>query len=300
MLSLLAGGVVLAGGAAWQVTLPAPLTSHFDRLAAAESLTVDYTGRYLGETAATYRLTMAKPNRFRLTTPEGFVLSDGKTITTYVAKDKTYTETPVTDDAVAAFAARPEVRPWAAFLVKTARADVLVAKAGSKRTVQGNEVSEVTVGMKGDTTGTVYVDGKLGIARGASLKTGAKEYLALATKISLDDKSLPGTEFAFVAPEGAKKLEAVKPLADATYASVQAIMNASCMPCHSAQNRRAGIDLTNYAGVVAAVTPGNAATSRLVRSLRATGRDRMPRNAPPLPEAQINLIEAWVNAGAKE
>ncbi|MGV3618994.1 MAG: c-type cytochrome domain-containing protein [Fimbriimonas sp.] len=296
-LTLLASGLVFVGGAAWQINLPAPLASHFDRLATAESLTVESTGRYVGETPTTLRLTMSKPNLFRLTTPDGFVVSDGTTITTYVAKDKTYSEAPATEEAVKAFAARPEVRPWSAFLVKKVKEDVLTAKAGSSRTVQGNQVSEVVVGMKGDTTGTVYVDAKQGVARGASLKTGAKEYLVLATKLEVGDKPLPATEYAFVAPAGAKKLEAVKPAA--TYASVQAIMNASCMPCHSAQNRRANIDLTNHAGIVAAVTPGNAAASRLVRSLHATGRDRMPKNAPPLPADQIATIEAWVNAGAK-
>jgi len=296
-LSLLMGGLLLAGGATWQVNLPAPLASHFDRLAAAESLTVDYTGRYLGEAAATIHLSMAKPNLFRLATPDSTIVCDGKTITTYLVKDKSYTEAPVTEEAIATFAARPEVRVWSAFLLKQAKADVLSAKAGGKRNVQGNEVSEVTVGMKNDTTGTLYVDSKLGVARGASLKTGAKEYLVLATKLELD-KAAPAGEFSFVAPEGAKKVEPIKP-GDASFASVQAIFNASCMPCHSSQNRRADIDLTNHRGAVSAVTPGNAAESRLVRSLKPGAPKRMPMNRAPLSDAQIAQIEAWVNAGAK-
>lgn len=297
-LSLLAGGLVLAGGAVWQVNLPAPLASHFDRLATAETLTIESTGRYLGESPTTLRLTMAKPNLFRLTTPEGTVSSDGKTITTYVAKDKTYSEAPVTEEAIAKFAARPEVRPWSAFLLKKAKDEVLTAKAGSTRAVTGSPTTEVTVGLKGDTTGTVYIDGKLGIARGASLKTGAKEYLVLATKVELGDKPADAAQYAFVAPEGAKKQETAKPT-DVSFASVQAIFNASCMPCHNSQNRRANLDLTNHAGALAGVTPGDASKSPIATSLRATGRGRMPKGQAPLPEATIVQIEAWINAGAK-
>lgn len=298
-LSLLAGGLVLAGGVAWQVNLPAPLASHFDRLATAETLTVESTGRFLGETETTLRLTMAKPNLFRLTTPEGTVSSDGKTITTYLVKDKTYSEAPATEEAIAKFATRPEVRPWSAFLLKKAKEEILTAKAGSSRTVKGSPVTEILVGMKGDTSGTVYVDGKLGVARGASLKTGTKDYLVLATKIEIGDKPGDATIYAFVAPEGAKKLEAAKPT-DVSYAAVQAIFTASCMPCHSAQNRKANLDLTNHAGILAGLTPGNAAQSPIAMSLRATGRGRMPKNAPPLPEATIVQIETWINAGAKQ
>jgi outer membrane lipoprotein-sorting protein len=298
MLSLLAGGLVLAGGAVWQANLPAPLASHFDRLATAETLTIESTGRYLGESPSTLRLTMAKPNLFRLTTPEGTVSSDGKTITTYLAKDKTYSETPATEEAIAKFAARPEVRPWSAFLVKKAKEEILTAKAGASRTVTGSPTTEIAVGLKGDTTGTLYVDGKLGVARGASLKTGPKEYLVLATKVELGDKAADATLYAFAPPEGAKKQETAKP-ADVSYASIQAIFTASCMPCHSAQNRRANLDLTNHAGALAGVTPGDASKSPIATSLRATGRGRMPKNAPPLPEATIVQIEAWINAGAK-
>lgn len=297
-LSILAGGAALAGGVVWQVNLPAPLASHYDRLAVAETLIIESTGQYLGEAQSTIKLSMAKPNLFRLTTPEGTVSSDGKTITTYVAKDKTYTEAPVTPETIAAFATRVEVRPWSAFLVTKAKEDVLSAKAGASRNVKGSAVTEVAVGMKNDTTGTFYVDGKLGVARGASLKTGGKDYLVLATKLEVGDKPADATQYAFVAPEGAKKVEAAKPT-EVSYASVQAIFNASCMPCHSAQNRRANLDLTNHAGILQGLTPGDASKSPIAMSLRATGRGRMPKNAAPLPEATIAQIEAWINAGAK-
>src|SRR5262249_30212779 len=46
------------------------------------------------------------------------------------------------------------------------------------------------------------------------------------------------------------------------------------------------------------VVPGNAAASYLVAKLRGTAPlcgVRMPYGAPPLPEAQIQTIEAWIN-----
>lgn len=298
-LSLLAGAVALAGGVAWQVNLPAPLASHFDRLATAETLTIESTGQFLGEAPATLRLTMAKPNLFRLTTPDGTISSDGKTITTYLVKDKTYSEVPVTDDAIAAFATRVEVRPWSAFFLKKAKEEVVTAKAGASRMIKGSSTTEVTIGFKNDTTGTVFVDGKLGVARGASLKSGPKEYLVLATKMEVGDKPADATQYAFVAPAGATKIEAAKPT-DATYTAVQAIFTASCMPCHNGQNRKANLDLTNHEGILGGVTPGDASKSPIALSLRATGRGRMPKNAAPLPEATIAQIEAWINAGAKK
>jgi len=86
----------------------------------------------------------------------------------------------------------------------------------------------------------------------------------------------------------------------ATYASVQEIMNTSCMPCHNATNARAGVNLSSYDGVVAAVTPGNAAASRLILSLHAPGNARMPKGRAPIADATEQTIVAWINAGAKK
>jgi len=297
-LALLAVGFAVFGYAAQQVIFPAPLAGHFEKLAAAPGVNVTYTFRALGESASEYKLSLAKPNLFKLTLPTGFVQSDGKTLFTYRKKTNQYIETPLTDALVADFAKRPEVFAWSDYLAKKPGDGIAQAKVGASRTVQGNDVTQVDVTLKpGGTTGALFVDKKLGIARGYTLKTADKEYLAMATAIEIVPEAKPET-FAFVAPAGAQKLEAAAPTA--SYGEVQAIMTATCMPCHNAERQRAGVILTNYEGVVAAVTPGNGAGSRLVKSLRASGAHRMPKNRDPLAEPQIQLIEKWIDAGAKK
>lgn len=104
----------------------------------------------------------------------------------------------------------------------------------------------------------------------------------------------------------------VAPLLDAT---------CSARGCHSAgpgiKPPQAGLDLTasqsyaNLVGVASSgcsgrirVTAGDVAGSYLINKLRGvdmcTGETRMPKGDPPLPEAQISMIEAWICQGAPE
>jgi len=277
--------------------LPGVLTRNFDVLAAAPSLTLEYKLRVVGESPADYKLVFSRPGQFRLTTPTGYVVSDGKMVTTYKNATKTYSQEPFTDGWVNTFAKRPEVQAWGAFLQKDPASSIEAAKAGQSRNIGGNEVTEVAVSFKKlPTVVTLYVDKKIGIARGLAATVEGKDYLVMASSITIGKDPLTADAFAFVAPEGSKKEDAVLP---ANFASVQALMNDKCMPCHDAVNRKDGVDLSNYTGVLAAVTPGDPANSRLIKSVRATGRDRMPKKADALPEAQIKMLEKWVQDGAK-
>jgi hypothetical protein len=105
----------------------------------------------------------------------------------------------------------------------------------------------------------------------------------------------------------------VSPTGCAVPLEVQAIFAERCVSCHGVANP-GGLTLLNAAtayanlvGVRAAgsgcmdrvrVTPGNAATSYLIAKLRNISPIcglPMPRNRPPLPEAEIAAIEAWIN-----
>jgi outer membrane lipoprotein-sorting protein len=247
-------------------------------------------------------LVFSKPNYFKLTGPDGWVLSDGKTIYEYDSKGNSWTETPVSDEALKNFANRPSVWGWNSFFLKDALKGVAAAKAGAARTVKGNATTEVveTLAEEGKDPVTVYIDQKLGLVRSYRMKLGPdKELLVLASEIAASPEEVSADHFVFTAPAGAKKLEPAQAGA-ATYASVQAILNSSCMPCHNAQNKRDGIDLTNFQGVSAVVTPGNAPQSLLVKSLRGQGAKQMPLNRPPLAADKIKVIEDWINAGAKQ
>jgi hypothetical protein len=95
---------------------------------------------------------------------------------------------------------------------------------------------------------------------------------------------------------------------------VQSIITSQCAPCHTTGSSGglkldpadvAFSSLVNHNVGAAAcasqvrVIPGNAAESYLIAKLRNTPGicgTAMPRNRPPLPEEQIQTIEAWIHA----
>lgn len=78
------------------------------------------------------------------------------------------------------------------------------------------------------------------------------------------------------------------------------VFNRRCTGCHNAAQMTAGLNLSTYAGVLSAVTPGNAATSKIHIRITSTNPaiPRMPLNGTPLSVVEINTIADWINAGA--
>lgn len=296
-LALVSGGLFVLA-AVQGPALPAPLARHYAALAAAPSLTVVYTVRTLGEAPSAYKLVLSRPGAFRLTTPGGFTLSDGKTVTTYDAAKKTYREEPYTEAWAKGFGRMPEVAAWSGFFVKDPAGELISANVGASRTVQGAQITEVALVSKlAAVPTTLFIDKKLGIARGLSMKVGEKETLVTATSVEIGKAPLPAEGFAFVAPEGSKKEEAV---AAVRFADVQAMINGSCMPCHGGATPRAGIDLSSYAGVMKTVVPGKPLDSLIVKAIHGTGVKKMPiGNHPEFTAEQSKALEAWIAAGAK-
>jgi len=96
------------------------------------------------------------------------------------------------------------------------------------------------------------------------------------------------------------------PEATVSYKEVDAIFRQRCMPCHSEKRKAWGMDLSSYEGLMAGsnngevVKPGNGAKSQLVVVIKDTKGLRMPKNGRPLTQKQIQLIEKWIDAGAKK
>jgi mono/diheme cytochrome c family protein len=91
-------------------------------------------------------------------------------------------------------------------------------------------------------------------------------------------------------------------LAAAGYAeAIQPIFDQSCTKCHSGDAPKGGLSLKTYDDLMkggkdgAVVIAGDAQGSMLVQ-LVSDGN--MPKNAPPLPQAEIDTISAWIDAGA--
>ena len=87
---------------------------------------------------------------------------------------------------------------------------------------------------------------------------------------------------------------------------VKPILTRHCVSCHGAAKPRGGLRLDTAAAAMTggkggpAVLPGKGASSPVIEALRGDGAsERMPLNRPPLPEAEIKLIETWIDQGAK-
>ncbi|MCA9014392.1 MAG: hypothetical protein KDA77_03580, partial [Planctomycetaceae bacterium] len=83
------------------------------------------------------------------------------------------------------------------------------------------------------------------------------------------------------------------------------ILNEKCVNCHGAQRASSNLKLDTFAGMKQGgrggvlLVPGNPNISLLARKLVAPDPQRMPKNAPALEQAQIQLIARWIQEGAR-
>ncbi len=90
-----------------------------------------------------------------------------------------------------------------------------------------------------------------------------------------------------------------------TAAQVVDVLNKNCMPCHGGAEPTEKLSLESADGVLKGgehgpvVVAGDAAASKMVKAMR--GQEGAPKMPPKgdVPEADIKLIEDWINAGAK-
>lgn len=81
------------------------------------------------------------------------------------------------------------------------------------------------------------------------------------------------------------------------------VSNCTQSGCHNATDHEDGVILTSYQSLMSTVehvTDNNWGENKLMKVLLEDDPDdRMPYQKPPLPQAQINLIGAWIQQGAK-
>lgn len=285
---------LIGAGALWQASVPQNLEASAKALQDAATFQATFTVTPSGGANRAYKLSYAKPNFFKIESPEGFVLSDGKDLYDYKKATNEFTVTPLSDALVRSTSGALEFWGWASFFTKDPFKDVR-AQASGHRKIKDNEVDVVsaTFGVGGEAT--IFVDSKLGLVRGFMAKNKEKDLLVMASELKVGAEAPAAGAFAFAAPEGAKKAEAPK-ASDATYAKVKPIMDKSCMPCHGAGMRSGGVDLSSFDGTVRSVSPGNPDGSRLVKAVES---GRMPQGRPKLSDADIKTIRDWIAEGAK-
>src|SRR5215213_4426301 len=80
----------------------------------------------------------------------------------------------------------------------------------------------------------------------------------------------------------------------------------SCLNCHNPDKKKAGLDLSNYAGVIAgggtgkAVEPGDPDASLLFRLVTHAEEPTMPPKGDKLPEKDLDTIKRWIAGGVLE
>ncbi|MDZ4287745.1 MAG: DUF1549 domain-containing protein, partial [Prosthecobacter sp.] len=86
---------------------------------------------------------------------------------------------------------------------------------------------------------------------------------------------------------------------------IQPIFQEHCFKCHGARKQEAAFRLDHKPSALkggdfgAAILPGNANESRLIRAVLGTNpKVRMPRKGDPLTAEQITKLKTWINEGA--
>jgi outer membrane lipoprotein-sorting protein len=274
----------------------------------AKSLRVTYTLQHLPGSPVEYKLTYSKPSMVLIEGPDRTLECDGKTLWQYNKATNTYTETPVTAEVLAKKAQNDEVIGWASFFSEDFAKHLTNLQGGATRMMKENSVTELTFTTAGVTprTVTLYIDDKLGIARGMSVKGGPFDLLARASSIEIGKEPIAAEKFAFVAPSGATKTEVASTDAGGTgFASVQAVFQNNCGGCHGGPNGKGGFSIASYQSVMTGarsgpvITPGDADNSRLIQLITGQGTPKMPPTGNVSAD-DIAKIKAWIQAGAKQ
>ena len=91
-----------------------------------------------------------------------------------------------------------------------------------------------------------------------------------------------------------------------TFADVAPILNARCVICHNGPSAPNGLRLGSHEALMAGgkngpvVVAGAPAASELVKRIKGERQPRMPMTGPPwLSDAEVALIEGWIQGGAK-
>lgn len=84
------------------------------------------------------------------------------------------------------------------------------------------------------------------------------------------------------------------------------LLRTSCLNCHNPDKKKAGLDLSTYATMMAGsdngkvVKPGDPSGSMLFKTVTHAEEPFMPKSGDKLPDAQLNVFKKWIAIGAPE
>ncbi len=87
---------------------------------------------------------------------------------------------------------------------------------------------------------------------------------------------------------------------------VSAIFQSRCNSCHNSDKQKGGLSLDSYGNAMkggssgAVIEPGDLEGSRLYELVTHSAEPKMPPNSGKIPDPEIAIIKAWIEAGAPE
>lgn len=280
--------------------VPSALSSvdtHVATLQKAASMSVKFKVVQAGSPGQDQSLSISRDMNLRYETPVLLVISDGKTLTTYDKAKKTYTQGEVSKAGLVKLLQVDALWAWSAFFDGDFAKQVTSAKDGEEMNQKGLVLKQVKIG-KANGAVTELFDAKLGAFRGAIYKKDSTDVYVQVTEMTVSDKPLSPTLFAWTAPEGATLATVGAADTPLVYADVKPIFDMRCTGCHGNQRASHGLNLASYESIMSSntVRPGDSARSILVNAMR-TGA--MPRQGS-MPKSEIDKIAKWVDDGAKQ
>ena len=205
--------VTLSATIALGLLSPAAPASQLDSFAAklntAEALNIDYRLQVVGGGVSDYSLSLARPNKARIMTPEQIIIADGDKVIFYSKKDNSFYKKAQNDQVLRSIFDDLSLSIWLPFFDGEALKSVASAKDAGTKKIRGEDLNVVNVmaDKKGDTSMTLYL-GKDKLARQAEfvIKTAAKETRTIMIASKVDMTPGAADVFAFNAPNGAKEI----------------------------------------------------------------------------------------------
>lgn len=87
---------------------------------------------------------------------------------------------------------------------------------------------------------------------------------------------------------------------------IKPIFRSKCASCHNTNKKTADLDLSNYTAMMqgggsgAVIEPGDAANSYLFMVINHDSEPYMPPNSDKIPDAMVQAVRNWIDAGAPE
>jgi hypothetical protein len=89
------------------------------------------------------------------------------------------------------------------------------------------------------------------------------------------------------------------------FQAAEAVFSARCMPCHNSTNKKGGVDLSSYDGLMASTYNGE----KLIKGRKVGdsaiykavigAKPIMPKDAKPLATDDLSAISSWIYDGAR-